>query len=97
MSKVAKIKGSADKFETKVQLLVFPRRLYFNIFITMVLTAIFSGWVWINLQQKTVPWYVIAIPMIFIGMLTNFLQTEEEWQYTPWQNATQKYEKNISE
>ena len=90
-------KKTVDQNETKVQLVRYPKRLYFNIFIAMILTALFTGWIWANLQLKTVPWYVIALPLIFIGMLTNFLQVEEEWQYTPWQNATQKYEKNIYE
>lgn len=90
-------KSAPDRSETKVQLVRYPKRLYFNIFITVILTALFSGWIWANLQLKVVPWYVIALPLIFIGMLTNFLQAEEEWQYTPWQNATQKYEKNIYE
>lgn len=90
-------KNIPDRSETKVQLVRYPKRLYFNIFITIVLTVLFSGWIWANLQLKTVPWYIIGLPLIFIGMLTNFLQVEEEWQYTPWQNATQKYEKNIHE
>jgi hypothetical protein len=95
MAQSAKNKKAFDGSETTVQLATYPARKYFNAFITVVLTIAFTGWIWANLQRKTVPWYVIAIPIIFIGMLTNFLQDEEEWQYTAWQNSTQKYEKNI--
>lgn len=86
-----------DKTETSVQLVTYPAKKVFNVFITIVLTLIFTAWIWAHIQRDTVPWYVIALPLVFIGMLTTLLQDEEEWQYTPWQNATQKYEKNVTE
>jgi hypothetical protein len=79
-----------------VKLLVHARRRAFVIFTTAILTALFSSWIWINLAQKRGDhWFLFSLPLIFIGLLANFVQPVEEWSYGPWQEATQKYEKNI--
>lgn len=81
--------------ETHVVLTKYPQRLMFLLTISGIMTVLFCAWTWAALRQATMPWYVIGMPMVFIGLLTNFLQPEEEWNYTPWQQSTQKYEKNI--
>ena len=87
-----------DKSNPYVTMVKFPQRRVFLILVCILLTALFSIWIWANLHQnRNAPWAVIALPMIFIGMLANFVMPTEEWQYTPWQEATQKYEKNIDE
>jgi cbb3-type cytochrome oxidase subunit 3 len=62
---------------------------------TLLLTILFTAWIWMALRRGDMPWYTVSLPLIFIGLLATLLQPEEEWQYTPWQDATQKYEKNI--
>lgn len=80
---------------THVALIRYKGRRMFSVFLTVVLTGVFSGWIWVGLRSHDMAWYSIALPMVFIGLLTLVLQPEEEWTYTPWQESTQKYEKNI--
>jgi cbb3-type cytochrome oxidase subunit 3 len=81
--------------DTHVTLTKYPARNVFTLIVTVLLTILFAAWVWAALRRGELPWYAIALPMIFIGVLTTLLQPEEEWNYSPWQDATQKYEKNI--
>ncbi len=78
-----------------VTLVRYPARKFFTISVTIGLTALFSAWIWTALRRGDMPWYAIAAPVVFLGLLSTILQPEEEWVYTPWQEATQKYEKNI--
>lgn len=79
-----------------VKLTLYPKRRLFNLAITGILILLFSTWIWANLAQKRADhWFLIGLPMIFLGLLTNFLMPVEEWSYGPWQDASQKYEKNI--
>lgn len=80
---------------THVVLTKYPARNAFTLFITIALTALFAAWIWAGLRRGDMPWFAIGLPLIFIGLLTSFLQPEEQWNYTPWQETTQKYEKNI--
>lgn len=84
-----------DHAATHVVLTKYPARKAFLLVITCVLTVLFTLWIWAGMKRSDMPWIAIGLPMIFIGMLANFLQPEEEWNYTPWQETTQKYEKNI--
>ncbi len=87
--------SSNKQFSPLVVLTKFPKRLTFTVFMVFVLTAIFSVWIWAAFRRGDMSWYTVGLPLIFVGMLVNFIHPEEEWQYTPWQEATQKYEKNI--
>jgi hypothetical protein len=79
-----------------VKLNMYPKRRAFIILICSLLTFFCSSWIWINLTQKRADhWFIISLPMIFVGLLTNFLAPAEEWKYGPWQESSQKYEKNI--
>lgn len=81
-----------------VKLLYYPKRRMFTLTVCSILTVLFSSWLWANLQQKNgVHWFVISLPMIFLGLLTNFLPPDEEWSYGPWQDSSQKNERNIYE
>jgi fatty acid desaturase len=80
---------------THVRLLKYPAKKAFSVFVTGVLTVFFAAWIWAGLRKGNIPWYAMAVPMVFVGLLTTLLQPEEEWEYTPWQEAPQKYEKNI--
>jgi hypothetical protein len=88
-------KKDVGSFDTHVVLYQYPARRAFLLMVTVVLSLLFAIWLWACMRKGDVPWYLIGLPMIFIGMLANFIQPSEEWQYTPWQAATQKYEKNI--
>jgi hypothetical protein len=91
--KIAKSNSDESKY---VRLLIHSKRRAFTVFTTVALTFLFSTWVWANLAQKRGDqWFMIALPLIFIGLLTNFILPVEEWNYGPWQDSTQKYEKNI--
>jgi hypothetical protein len=79
-----------------VTLNIYSKRRVFTLMVTIILTLVFSSWIWGNLAQKRGDhWFMIALPLIFIGLLTNFLLPVEEWSYGPWQESTQKYERNI--
>ena len=81
---------------TSVKLIRHRGRMAFTILATMVLTFVFFLLIVSGTSGRVgIAWYALSVPIIFLGLLTNLLQPEEEWQYTPWQQATQKYEKNI--
>jgi hypothetical protein len=94
---MARKKSAPISNESKyVALNIYAKRRAFTIFLCLLLTFLFSSWIWGNLAQKRGDhWFVIGLPMIFIGLLTNFLLPVEEWSYGPWQDSTQKYERNI--
>jgi hypothetical protein len=81
--------------DTSVVLVKYPARRAFSLIVAVVLIVLFTAWIWAALKRGDMPWYAIGVPLVFIGLLTSFLQPEEEWLYTPWQETTQKYEKNI--
>ena len=79
-----------------VKLNIYPKQRAFTLIVFCLLTFLFSSWIWANLAQKRGEyWFMIALPMIFVDLLTNVLPPVEEWSYGPWQDASQKYEKNI--
>jgi hypothetical protein len=93
---MAKPKVDVGNTAKYVKLLSFPKRRAFTLTVCMILTVLFSAWIWVNLQQKNGGhWFILSIPMIFFGLFTNFLPPDEEWSYGPWQDASQKYERNI--
>ena len=95
---MAKKQGKLSNEARYVKLLYYPKRRVFTLTVSTILTVLFSSWLWINLQQKNGDhWFMIGLPMIFLGLLTNFLQPDEEWSYGPWQDASQKNERNIYE
>lgn len=94
---MAKEKVRLDNEARYVKLLYYPKRRAFTMTICSLLTLFFSSWLWINIQQKNGHWFMVALPMIFLGLLTNFLPPDEEWSYGPWQDASQKNERNIYE
>lgn len=93
---MAKEKAALSNDAKYVKLNIFPKRRAFILIVCGMLTFLFSSWIWANLAQKRGDhWFMIALPMIFLGLLTNFLPPVEEWSYGPWQDSSQKYEKNI--
>jgi len=80
---------------THVTLIKYPGRLFFSLFVSLIMTVGFAAWIWAGLRNESMNWLTIGLPLVFIGLLTNVLQPEEEWTYTPWQETPQKYEKNI--
>jgi hypothetical protein len=79
-----------------VTLNIYTKRRAFTLFLCVLLTLLFSSWIWGNLaQNRGSHWFWIGLPMVFIGLLANFLLPAEEWSYGPWQDSTQKYERNI--
>lgn len=95
--KAKEVQVNSQSFVTHVRLIKYPARRFFSVTVTLVLTVFFAAWIWAGLRKGNIPWYAMALPMVFVGLLTTLLQTEEEWEYTPWQDAPQKYEKNIYE
>lgn len=92
MAKEASTNLKSEKF---VSLLIYPKRRWLVIFLTALLAAIFSIWIAKFLLQNKSSWVLVGVPMTLIGLLTVFLPPSEEWSYLPWQDASQKYEKNI--
>jgi len=39
------------------------------------------------------PWPLLSIPIIIIGLLTLFVPQSEQWEYKYWQDRPERYEK----
>lgn len=93
---MARKQASLNNDEKYVKLVIYKKRKWFTLFVCLAMTIGFTMWIWANLAQKRGDhWFVIALPLIFLGLLTNFLQPVEEWSYGPWQDSSQMCEKNI--
>ena len=93
---MAKGKESLSSDLKYVKLIVYPKRRAANIMICLLLTILATFWIDFHfLKAHVSAWQAIALPIILLGSLLVFLLPTEEWSYGPWQDASQKYEKNI--
>ena len=92
MAKATESKSVNAKY---VSLKVFGKRRIFLIFMALAMTGFFGFLLAHNVtKDHNELWLHAGLPIIGLGLLGMLLPLSEEWNYLPWQDATQRCEKS---
>ena len=75
--------------------LIVNKKSRFSLFIIVGVTTVITGYILANAINANITWTALLIPIAIIGTGLIAYPMTEHWVYEPWQNAPQKYEKNL--